>query len=423
MMLTRCDRALDAARGGTKRWSIWVPGRVELLGKHTDYAGGRSLLCAIERGFCVRAAARRDALVRVIDSVGGLQCEMPLGDSTQRTESAWVGYVATLVRRVSRDIPSMKRGVDIAFASDLPPAAGMSSSSALMIAVFIALSKANDLRSSEEFRRMAATHEELAAYLGAVESGEPFGKMLADFGVGTLGGAQDHTAILCSETGQIVRYAFVPVRREATVEFPRRHTLVIGVSGVVAEKTGSAQIDYNRISAAVRRLVDAWNRETGRHDASLAEAAGSAPDAAEGLRAVTQRISDPGVTPDFARRRLDQFLCETYEFIPAATDALQRGAVAEFGAIVDRSQQQAEQLLGNQVPQTIALQRFARELGAAAASSFGAGFGGSVWAMVPDSLSHHFAEDWGAKYRQAYPGLAARSLFFTSPPGPHALQW
>lgn len=422
-MLGRCDRALDAARAGTRRWSIWVPGRVELLGKHTDYAGGRSLLCALERGFCVRASARRDALVHIIDSISGMRFEMPLGDSTPRTESPWEGYVATLVRRVSRDIPSMKRGVEIAFASDLPQAAGMSSSSALMIAVFIALSKANELRNSEEFRRMASTHEELAAYLGAVESGEPFGKMLADFGVGTLGGAQDHTAILCSEAGQIVRYAFIPVRREAMVEFPRRQTLVIGVSGVVAEKTGSAQSDYNRISAAVRRLVDTWNRETGRHDASLAEAAGSAPDAAEHLRAVTQRISDPAITPDFARRRLDQFLCEAYEFIPAATDALQRQAVAEFGVIVDRSQEQAEKLLGNQVPQTIALQRFARELGAVAASSFGAGFGGSVWAMVPDSLSHHFAEDWGAKYRQAYPGLAARSLFFTSPPGPHALQW
>lgn len=422
-MLGHCDRALDTARAGTRRWSIWVPGRVELLGKHTDYAGGRSLLCALERGFCVRAAGRKDALVRVMDVAGGGRFEMSLGESTPRTGTAWEGYVATLVRRVSRDLPVVKRGVDLAFASDLPQAAGMSSSSALMIAVFIALSKSNDLRSSEEFRRMVSTHEELAAYLGAVESGEPYGRLLADVGVGTLGGAQDHTAILCSEAGQIVRYAFIPVRREAIVEFPRRHTLVIAVSGVIAEKTGSTQSDYNRVSATVRRLVDAWNRETGRHDASLAEAVGSAPDAAERLRAVTQRLADAGVTPEFARRRLDQFLCETYEFIPAATDALQRQVMGELGVIVDRSQELAEKLLGNQVPQTIALQRHARELGAVAASSFGAGFGGSVWAMVPDSLAHHFADDWGAKYRQAYPGLAARSMFFTSPPGPHALQW
>ena len=116
-------------------------------------------------------------------------------------------------------------------------------------------------------------------------------------------------------------------------------------------------------------------------------------------------------------------LVEAYEIIPAAMDALHRRAVAELGMITDRSQRMAEELLGNQVPQTIALQRHARELGAVAASAFGGGFGGSVWAMVPDSQAHHFAEDWAARYKQAHPGLAARAMFFTSPPGPPATQW
>ena len=38
----------------------WVPGRVEVFGKHTDYAGGRSLLCAIERGFHVASRPRHE---------------------------------------------------------------------------------------------------------------------------------------------------------------------------------------------------------------------------------------------------------------------------------------------------------------------------------------------------------------------------
>ena len=38
----------------------WVPGRVEFLGKHTDYAGGRSLLCTVERGVCMVAQPRSD---------------------------------------------------------------------------------------------------------------------------------------------------------------------------------------------------------------------------------------------------------------------------------------------------------------------------------------------------------------------------
>jgi galactokinase len=422
-LVERCDLALDSEGAGSKRWSLWVPGRVELLGKHTDYAGGRSLLCALERGLCVRGATRRDGLVRVIDIAAGQRYETSLTEHDPRHQNGWTHYVATVVRRAVRDFKSLRRGADIAFASDLPMAAGMGSSSALVTAIFLALSKANELPGHDDYRRLLRAPEDLAAYLGAVESGEPFGKLPGDFGVGTLGGAQDHTAILCSEAGHIVRYAFIPVRREGVVEFPRRHTLVIGVSGVTAEKTGAALADYNRISTAVRRLVDTWNRETRRHDLSLAEAVGSSPDAPERLRAVTRKINDPAIPPQFARDRLEQFLAEAYEIIPAAMDALQRRAVAELGMITDRSQRMAEELLGNQVPQTIALQRYARELGAVAASAFGGGFGGSVWAMVPDSLAHHFAEDWGAKYKQAYPGLAARAMFFTSPPGPPATQW
>ena len=60
-----CDGALDALGASSKRWSIWVPGRIEVLGKHTDYAGGRSLLCALERGFCARVTPRDDAIIRV----------------------------------------------------------------------------------------------------------------------------------------------------------------------------------------------------------------------------------------------------------------------------------------------------------------------------------------------------------------------
>src|SRR5258708_3213568 len=45
----------------------FVPGRIEVLGKHTDYAGGRSLLCAVERGFCVSASPRRDGVLQVTD--------------------------------------------------------------------------------------------------------------------------------------------------------------------------------------------------------------------------------------------------------------------------------------------------------------------------------------------------------------------
>ena len=46
----------------------FVPGRIEFLGKHTDYAGGRSLICTVERGFCVVATPRGDDVIRITDA-------------------------------------------------------------------------------------------------------------------------------------------------------------------------------------------------------------------------------------------------------------------------------------------------------------------------------------------------------------------
>ncbi len=66
---TLLQRAEDGlrAKGVVAGIRLWVPGRIEVLGKHTDYAGGRSLLAAVERGFCVAAAPRKDAIVHVVD--------------------------------------------------------------------------------------------------------------------------------------------------------------------------------------------------------------------------------------------------------------------------------------------------------------------------------------------------------------------
>jgi galactokinase len=50
--------------------AVYVPGRVEFLGKHTDYAGGRSLLMAVERGFRLLAAPREDGALHVTTGDG-----------------------------------------------------------------------------------------------------------------------------------------------------------------------------------------------------------------------------------------------------------------------------------------------------------------------------------------------------------------
>jgi len=48
--------------------ACWVPGRIEVLGKHTDYCGGESILATAERGFCMIAAPRDDSAIRIVDA-------------------------------------------------------------------------------------------------------------------------------------------------------------------------------------------------------------------------------------------------------------------------------------------------------------------------------------------------------------------
>jgi galactokinase len=421
--LIQCDRALDRLGSKGPRWSVWVPGRLELFGKHTDYAGGRSLLCAVERGFVVRVSARADHLIRAVDVSGGETCEASLDPVAPVAETGWAQYVTTVGRRLGRNFPSASCGVDLAFSSDLPVAAGMSSSSALMIAVFVSLAKSNDLRSSEEFRREIFSREELASYLGCIENGEHFRSLEGDGGVGTFGGSQDHTAIMCSAPGRVIQYAFSPVRREAVYRLPPTHTFVVASSGLVAEKTAGARHAYNRAALMVRHILARWNAVEQRSDATLADAVRSHDGAVERLRAIVADSATEAFTATALRHRLDQFVLEAFELIPAAGQALARNDLEAWGPLADRSQHAATEWLGNQVPETIALARIARTLGATAASAFGAGFGGSVWALVPAGSTAEFAQAWEKAYASEFPARATSAAFFASPAGPGAMQW
>jgi galactokinase len=422
-LFARANSALDTMRAARTRWSIWVPGRIEVLGKHTDYAGGRSLVCALERGLCLRVAQRKDAVVRVRSLDRRATFATTLSADATAEAGSWAGYVATIARRVASNFGDLRRGADIAVASNLPADAGMSSSSALVVGIFIALSKTNELRSHPVFRSTISSSEELAAYLGAVENGLPFRTLGAEAGVGTHGGSQDHTAVLCSEAGEILRFAWDPLRRERHLPMPAGHIFALGSSGVHAPKTGRALAQYNRVSLAARRLVELWNRDTDREDRTLGAVLGTVDGSADHLRALARRVRGGPFPRGYLQARLEQFIAETYEIIPAASDALERVALTEFGMAVDHSQRLAEANLGNQVAETVTLQRRARDLGAVAASAFGAGFGGSVWAMVPESEGRRFLRLWSQSYRKAHPRSAKESVFFLSAAGGHAFQF
>jgi len=400
----------------------FVPGRIEVLGKHTDYAGGRSLLCAAERGMCVAAAPRRDSIVSIRDVVDGRSVEFELSPDAAVPPSGWTVYPLSVARRIVRNFGGELRGAEIALANDLPRASGMSSSSVLLIAVFAVLSHANRLEERPEYRSNIRNAEELAGYLACIENGRSFGTLAGDLGVGTFGGSEDHTAILCCRPGRLSQYSFCPVRAERTIQFPTDCAFVVAASGIRASKLKSAREQYNRISRAAEAVLAAWRSSSGENPATLAAAA-SSQDAPARMRKVLEPSSNHEFPAEVLLDRFSQFLIESEQIIPAAGDALERADLRAFGTLVDESQQAAERWLGNQIPETMQLARTARALGAFAASAFGAGFGGSVWALVSRAEAAKFCEEWKRSYEQLFPEAAATSQFLVTAPGPSLLSW
>ena len=105
--LRRVLAALGTERRDIDTWAAWfVPGRIEVLGKHTDYGGGRSLICAAERGFDVVSAPRADGRVALTDLGRGRR--LTLEPRARRTTAGGqLGHVS--VDRVAPSLPKLPR--------------------------------------------------------------------------------------------------------------------------------------------------------------------------------------------------------------------------------------------------------------------------------------------------------------------------
>lgn len=384
--------------------SWFVPGRIEVLGKHTDYAGGNVLVCAVEQGVTVTCTPASDGVQVESDSAPGL-LNLHAGIDPALPDGHWGRYLQTVLDRLTSNFGPLTPCA-LHISSTLPLASGMSSSSALLSACALALADHSGFRATDAWTRAMPDPLSEACYLASIENGRSWCGLAGTAGVGTLGGSEDHAAMFCGAPGQLVQIGFEPPAVTRRVALPHGWTFAVAVSGVLAEKTGAARERYNDASRAIAAILQRWNNATGRQDAGLSATLAD-PTRTAALLADSPRLS----------RRFEHLRAESTEFVPAAADALAAGDLAAFGAIVDASQTAADTLLGNQVPQTIALATLARKLGAAAASSFGAGFGGSVWALVPERDAAGFAASWLDRYRRDFDIPAATSLI-TAPGGP-----
>lgn len=384
---------------------LFVPGRIELFGKHVDYGGGISMTCAIEEGITADVEAIDVAVIDLEDRRTGRRARVPLRRDARPGGAHGGTYIAAVARRLSRDFGPLRHGVRVVSESTLPRSAGLSSSSAFVTMLTLAVAEANALTERPEWKQYLGDSLSLAEYCGAVETGGAFGPWSGERGVGTRGGAQDHVAILCNAEHRVGVYGYLPARAVGDAAFPSQWSLLVATSGVRATKTGAAQADYNRAADLVHGLLARWNATHRRDDASLASALSSGPGAREALDLLVNASSE---APLLAAR-LTQFQREIDVVVPGALEAFRRADAAALRRWAVESQQGAETALRNQVPETMFLARAALAAGAHASSAFGAGFGGAVWAICDAADADAVRERWRRLYASSYPLRASKS--------------
>ena len=397
---------------------LFVPGRIELFGKHVDYGGGISMTCAIAEGITADVEPVDVAVIDLEDRRTGRRARVPLRRDARPGGAHGGTYIAAVARRLARDFGPLRRGVRVLSESSLPRSAGLSSSSAFVTMLTMAVAEANELTQRSDWQRYLGDRLALAEYCGAVETGGAFGPWSGERGVGTRGGSQDHVAILCNEERRVGVYGYLPARRIGDAAFPSQWSLLVATSGVRATKTGAAQADYNRAADLVHDLLARWNASTGRQDRSLAAAFGSSTDAATQL----DRLANASADAPLLLARLTQFQRDVNVGVPGALTAIQQADAAGLGRWAVESQQGAETALRNQVPETMFLARAAMASGAHASSAFGAGFGGAVWAICDAADSAAVLRRWREQYLQAFPLRASRAEWLQLQPAA-GLRW
>lgn len=206
---------------------VRAPGRVNLIGEHIDYHGLPVLPIALRRSVRVAFRARDDRCIRAVSTGYGAHEFAWTAALEPAATGDWENYLRAAARAIAGKWGA-GHGVDAAIVSDLSPAAGLSSSSALMVAFTLALLHANGIE---------PTFEELMEIL---PEGEQF--------VGTRGGGMDHAASLASREGCASLIEFHPLRVRA-IPVPEDWAFLVAHSLTTAEKSGAARQAYNALAA------------------------------------------------------------------------------------------------------------------------------------------------------------------------------
>lgn len=113
----------------------YAPGRVNIIGEHTDYNGGFVLPCAIRYGTAMAAKENGTDTMRILAcDIHGDYDEFKISDSIEKNaDKLWVNYLRGMTQLIARKFPGKVKGLDVAISGDIPLGAGLSSSASLEV--------------------------------------------------------------------------------------------------------------------------------------------------------------------------------------------------------------------------------------------------------------------------------------------------
>jgi len=230
------------------------PGRVNLMGRHVDHRGGHNNLVAINKEVLMIVEERRDNNVALHNrdfqhfkfrtfNIGEEVASLDWDDwiSTINSEKVmrmvreaagdWANYIKAAALRLQEKFRNRRvRGMNVMVSGNIPMGAGLSSSSAMVVAAAEAIVEVN---------RLSVTPQQFVNLCG---EGEWF--------VGTRGGSGDHAAIKLSRRKAIAHVKFYPFEVENIVPFPEGYRVVVCASGIQAKKAENARDVFNQCIAA-----------------------------------------------------------------------------------------------------------------------------------------------------------------------------
>jgi len=353
--------AFERAFGQPPTRFVQAPGRVNLIGEHTDYNDGFVLPCAIDRGTVVAASPRSDPVVRVVaadqgDALDEFRLDEPIAP---RTDAPWANYVRGPVRHLLAHGFAL-RGAELAVSGDVPQGAGLSSSASLELAVL------------QAFKTLGG-HAALAPPDMALIAQEAENRF-----VGCECGIMDQ---LISARGVAGHALLIDCRSLQTTPVP----LPPGVAVLIVHsrvQRGLVGSEYN----LRRQQCEAAARHFGVK--ALRDLSWSAFEA------------HAGTLEPIARRRARHVLSENQRTLDAA-QALAAGDLHRMGQLMARSHESMRLDFEITVPPIDQLVRILQEAigNAGGARMTGGGFGGCAVALLPQALVSQVREAVERHYR------------------------